>query len=67
MICDCLEVEEGWRLEIEGEWRLLDLNSMVQKNSCVETTSNTWLLGRQTKGLFGWAMAVKKAGVGCKL
>jgi len=45
----------------------LDLNSMVQKNSCVETTSNTWLLGRQTKGLFGWAMAVKKAGVGCKL
>ena len=30
MICDLLEVEECWRL--------LDLNSMVQKNSCVETT-----------------------------
>jgi len=29
VICDCLETEEGWRLEVEGGWRLLDLNSMV--------------------------------------
>ena len=37
VICDCLEVEEGWRLEIEEGWRLLDLNPMVLKNSCVGT------------------------------
>ena len=29
VICDCLEIEEGWRLEVEGGWRLLNFNSMV--------------------------------------
>jgi len=31
VIWDCLEVEEGWRLEIEEGGRLLDLNPMVLK------------------------------------
>ena len=34
VIYDCLEVEKGWSLEVEGGWRLLDLNSMVKKIMC---------------------------------
>ena len=31
VICDL------WRLEVKEEWKLLDLNPMVQKKSCVKT------------------------------